>query len=109
VIGPFNNASGGTAVDLAFMIDGTLIGSFSGGTVYGTVSLSTGQVTALTGAQSVPAGGVAVAPMTTFIGINVYPTGAVFSVSSASQGANARLRQFDTSTNTERNIDGTAP
>jgi hypothetical protein len=86
------------------MTDGTLIGSFSGGTTYGTVNLSTGQVTLLTSPQSVQIGGVAVAPATAWFGPNLYPSGSVFSVAAASQGADASVRLFNPYTNADSRV-----
>jgi hypothetical protein len=106
VVGSLNAPSGGTAADLAFETDGTLIGWFTGAGAYGTVNTSTGQVTLLTG-PGVPAGGIggiAVTQSPYMIGPFSYATGAVFSVSASSVAGSATLRLFHTITNTENSI-----
>src|SRR5215510_2903458 len=45
VVGALNTPSGGTAADLAFLTNGTLMGWFPGPSSYGTVNTTTGQVT----------------------------------------------------------------
>jgi len=104
VVGPLNNPSGGTIADMGFLTNGTLLGWAPGGSGYATINLATGQVTLITSPQVVQNAGLAVAPTSIIAGLNIYPAGSVFSLTSNSQAPNAHLNLFNTSTNTESNI-----
>jgi hypothetical protein len=102
VIGPLNAPSGGGAVDLAFgksgALNAALIGWFANSSAYGTIDLSNGQVTLLTGAGDA-IGGVAVSPAVQIIGPNFYGPGTILAVTGTSQAPNAALRYFNPSNN----------
>jgi hypothetical protein len=101
VVGPLNAPSGGTASDIGFMSNGTLIGFFPNGAVYGTINLATGQVTALSAPQAIQIGGVAPARSAVLIGASTFPAGTVVSITATSQSPDANLRIFNTGTNTD--------